>query len=47
MSPHRDLCLDVNDFDETLPDPWKWDVKRLASSLQMERLVREQVGGNE
>ena len=26
-------CLDVNDFDETLPGPWEWDVKRLAASF--------------
>ena len=25
--------FDVNDFDETLPAPWEWDVKRLAASL--------------
>ena len=32
-SPERDLLFDVNDFDETLPGPWEWDVKRLAASL--------------
>jgi uncharacterized protein (DUF2252 family) len=32
-SPERDLVFDVNDFDETLPGPWEWDVKRLAASL--------------
>ena len=32
-SPDRTLVFDVNDFDETLPGPWEWDVKRLASSL--------------
>ncbi|MFC4785020.1 DUF2252 domain-containing protein [Nocardioides sp. MAHUQ-72] len=32
-SPERRLLLDVNDFDETLPGPWEWDVKRLAASL--------------
>ena len=32
-SPERDLLFDVNDFDETLPGPWDWDVKRLAASL--------------
>ena len=31
-SPERDLLFDVNDFDETLPGPWEWDVKRLAAS---------------
>jgi uncharacterized protein (DUF2252 family) len=32
-SPERDLVFDLNDFDETLPGPWEWDVKRLATSL--------------
>ena len=32
-SPDRSLVFDVNDFDETLPGPWEWDVKRLAASL--------------
>ncbi|WP_329491988.1 DUF2252 domain-containing protein [Kitasatospora sp. NBC_01246] len=32
-SPERRLVFDINDFDETLPGPWEWDVKRLASSL--------------
>jgi uncharacterized protein (DUF2252 family) len=32
-SPERDLIFSVNDFDETLPGPWEWDVKRLAASL--------------
>jgi uncharacterized protein (DUF2252 family) len=32
-SPARDLVFDLNDFDETLPGPWEWDVKRLAASL--------------
>ncbi len=32
-SPERHLIFDVNDFDETLPGPWEWDVKRLAASL--------------
>jgi len=31
---HR-LVFDVNDFDETLPGPWEWDVKRLAASLEV------------
>ena len=31
-SPERTLLFDVNDFDETLPAPWEWDVKRLAAS---------------
>jgi hypothetical protein len=31
-SAERRLMFDVNDFDETLPGPWEWDVKRLAAS---------------
>jgi uncharacterized protein (DUF2252 family) len=34
-SPERRLIFDVNDFDETLPGPWEWDVKRLAASLEI------------
>jgi len=34
-SPERRLLFDVNDFDETLPGPWEWDVKRLAASLEV------------
>src|SRR5262245_14089493 len=32
-SPTRRLVFDVNDFDETLPGPFEWDIKRLAASL--------------
>jgi uncharacterized protein (DUF2252 family) len=32
-SPERRLVFDVDDFDETLPGPWEWDVKRLAVSM--------------
>ncbi|MEU3992900.1 DUF2252 domain-containing protein [Streptomyces platensis] len=32
-SPERHLMFDINDFDETLPGPWEWDVKRLAASF--------------
>ena len=32
-SPERRLIFDINDFDETLPAPWEWDVKRLAASI--------------
>ncbi|MFC0431941.1 DUF2252 domain-containing protein [Kutzneria buriramensis] len=34
-SPERRLVFDINDFDETLPGPWEWDVKRLAASLEI------------
>src|SRR5256885_3099327 len=55
-SPERRLVFDVNDFDETLPGPWEWDVKRLAVSMLIaardngfrrkaqEQIVRETVG---
>jgi uncharacterized protein (DUF2252 family) len=32
-TPERNLVFDVNDFDETLPAPWEWDIKRLAVSI--------------
>ncbi len=32
-TPERHLIFDVNDFDETLPAPWEWDLKRLAASV--------------
>jgi uncharacterized protein (DUF2252 family) len=56
-SPDRRLVFDLNDFDETLPGPWEWDVKRLAASMavaaranelsvkQQSRIVRETVRG--
>jgi uncharacterized protein (DUF2252 family) len=34
-SPERSLIFDINDFDETLPGPWEWDVKRLAASFEV------------
>jgi uncharacterized protein (DUF2252 family) len=34
-SPSRDLVVDVNDFDETAPGPWEWDLKRLAASFEI------------
>ena len=55
-SPERKLVFDVNDFDETLPGPWEWDLKRLAVSMliaarsngfdakEQERIVRDTVG---
>jgi uncharacterized protein (DUF2252 family) len=56
-SPERRLVFDINDFDETLPGPWEWDVKRLAVSMlicsrssgftveEQERVVLETVAG--
>src|SRR5262249_45994902 len=32
-TPERNLIVDINDFDETLPAPWEWDLKRLATSF--------------
>ena len=32
-TPERNLIFDINDFDETLPAPWEWDIKRLAASF--------------
>ena len=32
-TPERRVIFDINDFDETLPAPWEWDVKRLATSF--------------
>ncbi len=32
-TPERNLTFDLNDFDETLPAPWEWDVKRFATSV--------------
>ena len=32
-SPERSLIFDINDFDETLPGPFEWDIKRLATSF--------------
>jgi uncharacterized protein (DUF2252 family) len=39
-SPEREMLFDINDFDETLPGPWEWDVKRLAASLHIAGLDR-------
>jgi len=35
-SPERRIVFDINDFDETLPGPWEWDLKRLAVSLLLD-----------
>ena len=40
-SPEREMLFDINDFDETLPGPWEWDVKRLAASLCVAARDRE------
>ena len=38
-TPERQLTFDINDFDETFPGPWEWDVKRLAASVAVVGLV--------
>ena len=40
-TPERSLIFDTNDFDETLPGPWEWDLKRLAASLESEDTMAE------
>jgi len=34
-APNRSLVFDINDFDETLPGPWEWDVMRLVASIEV------------
>ncbi len=34
-TPERKMIFDINDFDETLPGPWEWDVKRMAASFEV------------
>jgi uncharacterized protein (DUF2252 family) len=40
-APDRTMVFDLNDFDETLPGPWEWDVKRLAASFEIAGRSRE------
>jgi uncharacterized protein (DUF2252 family) len=40
-APDRRLIFDINDFDETLPGPWEWDLKRLVASLEIAGRDRE------
>ena len=39
-APDRTIVFDVNDFDETLPGPWEWDVKRLVASFEIAARAR-------
>jgi len=39
-APDRSLVFDINDFDETLPGPWEWDVKRLVASFEIAARAR-------
>src|SRR3954447_20769196 len=34
-TPERSIVFDINDFDETLPGPWEWDIKRLVASITL------------
>jgi len=34
-TPERQMLFDINDFDETLPGPWEWDIKRMAASFEV------------
>jgi len=46
-TPERKIVFDINDFDETLPGPWEWDLKRLAASLMLiarDNELKEKVG---
>jgi uncharacterized protein (DUF2252 family) len=46
-TPERRMVFDINDFDETLPAPWEWDLKRLATSFVLacrDNRLREDVG---
>jgi uncharacterized protein (DUF2252 family) len=45
-SPERDLVFDLNDFDETLPGPFEWDVKRLAASVEIAGRARQFADGD-
>ncbi|MGZ4736943.1 MAG: DUF2252 domain-containing protein [Acidimicrobiia bacterium] len=40
-APDRMIVFDINDFDETLPGPWEWDVKRLVASFEIAARSRE------
>lgn len=40
-TPERRILIDINDFDETLPAPWEWDIKRLATSLVLAAITND------
>jgi uncharacterized protein (DUF2252 family) len=40
-TPERNIVFDVNDFDETIPGPWEWDLKRLATSVEVAQRTNE------
>jgi len=43
-TPERHIIFDINDFDETTPGPWEWDLKRLVASIYVAMI---QVGASE
>ena len=45
-TPERQLIFDINDFDETLPGPWEWDIKRLAASFEIMGRYRDFSGAD-
>ena len=45
-SPERKFVFDINDFDETFPGPWEWDIKRLGASLILAARDRSFSKGN-
>src|SRR5476649_961147 len=45
-TPERNLIFDINDFDETLPGPWEWDLKRLVASVMVAGRNRNFSEGN-
>ncbi len=45
-APDRRLIFGPNDFDETLPGPWEWDVKRMAASVEIAGSRRRAAGGS-
>jgi len=45
-TPERKLVFDINDFDETFPGPWEWDLKRLAASFVIAGRWRKFSGKN-
>src|SRR5262245_36881433 len=46
-TPERRMIFDINDFDETLPGPWEWDVKRLAVSMLIAARANELSGDDQ
>jgi uncharacterized protein (DUF2252 family) len=45
-TPERSIIFDINDFDETLPGPWEWDIKRLVASIVLAARANELSDGH-